>query len=314
MLEIGTGFHPDLTGRENMLLNGIILGMSRREVREKYDAIVAFAEVERFIDTPVKHYSTGMYMRLAFAVAAHFEPEILLIDEVLAVGDVAFQRKCLGRMRDVARAGRTVLFVSHNMTAVAALCGRVLLLEHGRLIFAGAVAAGVRRYLAEDVRARMSWEGDAGDDEIRLRRTWVRVADGVANALETHAPIHVGLAVSVLKPVSGLIVGLHVWSQRGYELAFSEANDTATTVPEVVASGEYEYELTIPADTLAAGRYSLHFNVGVHNVKRIDAEAGVLDVEVANTAGLGRHYVMGQGLEDILRPAWQWRCVDKRAT
>lgn len=147
LLEVGTGFHPELTGRENIYLNGAILGMSRAEIRAKFDEIVAFAEVEKFLDTPVKRYSSGMYVRLAFAVAAHLEPEILVVDEVLAVGDVEFQKKCLGKMQDVAGHGRTVLFVSHNMGAVAALCGSALLLQKGRLIAQGTTDSIVGEYL-----------------------------------------------------------------------------------------------------------------------------------------------------------------------
>ena len=153
LLEVGTGFHPELTGRENVFLNGAILGMRRAEIARQFDAIVAFAEVERFIDTPVKHFSSGMYMRLAFAVAAHLEPEILIVDEVLAVGDAAFQRKCLGRMEDVAHGGRTVLFVSHNLDAVRRLCGRCLLLQHGRVELLGDTAEVIARYLSRDARA-----------------------------------------------------------------------------------------------------------------------------------------------------------------
>src|SRR5881398_721108 len=137
LLEVGTGFHPELTGRENILLNGAILGMSRREIVRKFDAIVDFAEVERFLDTPVKHYSSGMYVRLAFAVAAHLNPEILVVDEVLAVGDVAFQKKCLGKMSEVSEGGRTVIFVSHNLAAVEALCRRGVVLDRGRVVFSG---------------------------------------------------------------------------------------------------------------------------------------------------------------------------------
>ena len=148
LLEVGTGFHPELTGRENIFLNGSILGMTRKEIASKFDEIVAFAEVEKFIDTPVKRYSSGMYVRLAFAVAAHLEPEILIVDEVLAVGDAAFQKKCLGRMRDVASAGRTVLFVSHNMAAVSSLCSKAMVLWEGTVDFAlGDVDEGVQRYL-----------------------------------------------------------------------------------------------------------------------------------------------------------------------
>ena len=147
LLEVGTGFHPELTGRENIFLNGAILGMHRAEIKRKFDEIVAFAEVEKFLDTPVKRYSSGMYVRLAFAVAAHLEPEILIVDEVLAVGDAEFQKKCLGKMQDVASGGRTVLFVSHNMAAVQALCGRGMLLKQGRLIFNGQSGEAVKSYL-----------------------------------------------------------------------------------------------------------------------------------------------------------------------
>ena len=148
LLEVGTGFHPELSGRENIFLNGAILGMTRAEIVRKFDEIVAFAEVERFLDTPVKRYSSGMYVRLAFAVAAHLEPEILVVDEVLAVGDAEFQKKCLGKMHEVSRGGRTVLFVSHNMAAIQALCSRVIVLQGGRTIADGAPGESISAYLA----------------------------------------------------------------------------------------------------------------------------------------------------------------------
>src|SRR5262249_2440687 len=146
LLEVGTGFHPELTGRENIFLNGAILGMSRAEISRKFDEIVAFAEIDQFLDTPVKRYSSGMYVRLAFAVAAHLEPEVLVVDEVLAVGDAAFQKKCLGKMSGVARQGRTVLFVSHNMGAVSNLCERGILLEAGRIVFSGSARDTIQQY------------------------------------------------------------------------------------------------------------------------------------------------------------------------
>lgn len=149
LLEVGTGFHPELTGRENIYLNGAILGMQRLDIKRKFDEIVAFAEVERFLDTPVKHYSSGMYVRLAFAVAAHLEPEILIVDEVLAVGDAQFQKKCLGKMEQVGRGGRTVLFVSHNMTSIKALCGRTILLRNGNIFYNGNTAVAIESYLAD---------------------------------------------------------------------------------------------------------------------------------------------------------------------
>jgi lipopolysaccharide transport system ATP-binding protein len=151
LLEVGTGFHPELTGRENTFLSGAILGMSKREIKKKFDEIVAFAELEKFIDTPVKHYSSGMYVRLAFAVAAHLEPEILLVDEVLAVGDINFQKKCLGKMGDVARAGRTVILVSHNMAAITSLCSRSVVMESGQITFDGSAMEATARYYSDSL-------------------------------------------------------------------------------------------------------------------------------------------------------------------
>ncbi|MCA1614282.1 MAG: ABC transporter ATP-binding protein, partial [Acidobacteria bacterium] len=175
LLEVGTGFHPELSGRDNIYFSGAILGMRREEIARKFDEIVSFAEVEKFIDTPVKHYSSGMYMRLAFAVAAHLEPEILLVDEVLAVGDASFQQKCLGKMGEVARAGRTVLFVSHNMTAVNQLCPRTIMLSDGRVARAGPTAEVVPEYLKAGSGGgggEWVWEDAArapGNDRVRLR-------------------------------------------------------------------------------------------------------------------------------------------------
>jgi lipopolysaccharide transport system ATP-binding protein len=181
LLEVGTGFHPELTGRENIYLNGAILGMTRAEIKSKFDAIVAFAELEKFIDTPVKRYSSGMYVRLAFAVAAHLEPEILLVDEVLAVGDAEFQTKCLGKMGEVAKEGRTILFVSHNMQAVQSLCGTALQFEAGKIVALADSRTVVSHYLTGvgDKSSEISWQEDSapGNDEIKL--TAVRVfADG----------------------------------------------------------------------------------------------------------------------------------------
>jgi lipopolysaccharide transport system ATP-binding protein len=186
LLEVGTGFHPELTGRENIYLNGAILGMHRAEIDRKLDEIVAFAEIEKFADTPVKHYSSGMYVRLAFAVAAHLEPEILLVDEVLAVGDAGFQRKCIGKLDEVAREGRTVLFVSHNMQAVSRLCSRGLLLDDGKIGFDGLPTAAISKYL-DDGRAvqsiRKCSEPGEGDDRIRIVE--IRLVDELGQTVDT---------------------------------------------------------------------------------------------------------------------------------
>ncbi|MBI1347533.1 ATP-binding cassette domain-containing protein [bacterium] len=178
LLEVGTGFHPELTGRENIFLNGAVLGMTRREIAAKLDEIVAFAEIESFIDTPVKRYSSGMYVRLAFAVAAHLEPEIMLVDEVLAVGDYAFQRKCLGKMQDVATAGRTILFVSHNLTAVTSLCSRAILIERGQIVQDDDPKAVVARFLTDGINTNWErhWASDdaPGTERVRLRHIALR--------------------------------------------------------------------------------------------------------------------------------------------
>jgi lipopolysaccharide transport system ATP-binding protein len=182
LLEVGTGFHPEMTGRENIFLNGSILGMKKGEIEQKFDEIVKFAEIDKFIDTPVKRYSSGMYVRLAFAVAAHLDPEILVIDEVLAVGDVAFQKKCLGKMETVAKEGRTVLFVSHNMAAVSSLCSRGILLENGSLIDNNSINSVVQKYLevgSATARISLSLRKDRqGTGEIRFTEVWVSLPNG----------------------------------------------------------------------------------------------------------------------------------------
>ena len=186
LLEVGTGFHPELTGRENIYLNGAILGMRRAEIDRKFDEIVAFAETEQFLDTPVKHYSSGMRVRLAFAVAAHLEPEILFVDEVLAVGDAAFQKKCIGKMDDVAKSGRTILFVSHNMSAILNLCPRVILLEHGRIVADGPAAETTKRYLESlksgGGRNLLSIPDRRGCGRVRFSSVWFE--DAQARAVE----------------------------------------------------------------------------------------------------------------------------------
>lgn len=185
LLEVGTGFHPELTGRENIFLNGAILGMSREEIKRKFDEIVAFAEIEKFLDTPVKRYSSGMYVRLAFAVAAHLEPEILVVDEVLAVGDAEFQNKCLGKMDEVAKGGRTVLFVSHNMAAISRLCSKAILLRSGKVEISGSTEDAIARYLEQSagaggVAVLGSLAADALDDKPRFVRCTLNAADGVS--------------------------------------------------------------------------------------------------------------------------------------
>src|SRR5207249_8502142 len=170
LLEVGTGFHPELTGRENVFLNGAILGMTKEEIRGKLDEIIAFAEIEKFMDTPVKRYSSGMYVRLAFAVAAHLEPEILIVDEVLAVGDAAFQKKCLGKMGDVAKEGRTVLIVSHNMQVISTLTSRAILFSQGRCVYEGRTAEAITEYLCEESDRELTYKNLPSSVDPRITR------------------------------------------------------------------------------------------------------------------------------------------------
>jgi len=218
LLEVGTGFHPELTGRENVLLSGAIMGMKRADVLRKFDQIVAFAGVERFVDTPVKHFSSGMYLRMAFAVAAHLEPEILLVDEVLAVGDAEFQKKCLGRMGEVAGEGRTVIFVSHNLSAVERLCDMALVLRHGRLEFEGPASEAITHYLASTANGERSLPLAAsrpGFGRVRFRRVAVGDACPVVRSGD---PLSIELEYEVFEPVPDAKVQLTWYNLMGEKL------------------------------------------------------------------------------------------------
>ncbi len=257
LLEVGTGFHPELTGRENIFLNGAILGMSKAEIRKKFDEIVAFAEVERFLDTPVKRYSSGMYVRLAFAVAAHLEPEILVVDEVLAVGDAEFQKKCLGKMKDVATGGRTVLFVSHNMQAVASLCSTGILLIHGKLSKKGKTDEVVGKYLVQQTRntvsRRWSWPGDApGDHRVRLLSVSILQDNQETNLIDINKPAEVLMEFAVLEPCRNVVTGFSFYDNQGVCL-FAHCDWR----PNILKSGRYIKKLKIPSQTFAEGSISI---------------------------------------------------------
>ncbi|HVU32051.1 MAG TPA: ABC transporter ATP-binding protein [Opitutaceae bacterium] len=223
LLEVGTGFHPELSGRDNIFLNGATLGMKRAEIRRKFDEIVAFAGVEKFLDTPVKRYSSGMYVRLAFAVAAHLEPDILLVDEVLAVGDHAFQQKCLGKMEAVARHdGRTVLFVSHNMSAVSRLCHRAMLFEGGRLLAQGAAPSVVDQYLAKATAVRGRWHrpsGQKGHAKVSLVGGRLLSPSGApADVLPHDAPVTIELECEERDVTAAWVLRISLYDQQGHEL------------------------------------------------------------------------------------------------
>ena len=285
LLEVGTGFHPELSGRENVFLNGAILGMSRAEIRRKFDEIVAFAEVEKFLDTPVKHYSSGMYVRLAFAVAAHLEPEILIVDEVLAVGDAHFQKKCLGKMQEVStRDGRTVLFVSHNTEAICALCSQCLLLREGRLVTSGETMAVVSQYLGADqpIAAGVTFGPTNAAAHFRFAR--VRDAAGRTEGfIDMASPITVTAEFAVRSHLAGLEVALAVLNFKGERLFYSSNADAVPWI-SVEAAGTYRVSATIPAHLLLPGRY--HVNLALHrpNAMLFDLREQALSFEVIKTA------------------------------
>jgi lipopolysaccharide transport system ATP-binding protein len=265
LLEVGTGFHPDLTGRENVFLNGAILGMSRGEIRRKFDAIVEFAEIARFIDTPVKHYSSGMYLRLAFSVAAHLDGEILLVDEVLAVGDAAFQRKCLDKVRDLTQQARTVLFVSHNMTAVSSLCTRALVIQDGRLTFDGPVDAGVRQYLSQhldegDVRWDLDGLARARPDLGRAARlTSVTALPAAPEGFAFREPMRFRVAFSSTVPLADLTCAVNLDDSTGRRIVSFESSGFERGGAE--ADGAYELEVAASPFGLRPGRYLLSASV-----------------------------------------------------
>jgi lipopolysaccharide transport system ATP-binding protein len=266
LLEVGTGFHHELTGRENIYLNGAILGMKRAEIKRKFDEIVAFAEVEKFIDTPVKHYSSGMYLRLAFAVAAHLEPEILLVDEVLAVGDARFQKKCLNKMQDVGQAGRTVLFVSHNMPAITRLCERVILLEEGKVLEDGPSHKVVSAYLnaGHGTTAAREWPDStkAPSGEVgRLRAVYVRTEDGqITDAVDIRLPVAVEMEYEVLRPGYVLLASFGFVNEEGV-IVFRAVDLDPTWRGRPRPAGRYVSAAWIPGNFLSEG--TLFVEVGL---------------------------------------------------
>jgi len=258
LLEVGTGFHPELTGRENIYLNGTILGMTRQEVKEKFDEIVAFSGVEKFIDTPVKHYSSGMYVRLAFAVAAHLEPEILIIDEVLAVGDAEFQKKCLGKMKEVAGHGRTVIFVSHNMEAVKSLCERAVFLEHGKVVKDAAPSEVIDFYLQRQSGAILEqsfeYEDAPGNEYVRLKT--IRLTpkrEDKKPIITVKSPLNIHFEYWNEKDEVATNLSLHLYAATG-ECVFNVV--TQLPVP-VLRRGVQTASCIIPADLLNTGVFTI---------------------------------------------------------
>ena len=291
LLEVGTGFHPELTGRENIFLNGAIIGMRREEIAKKFDEIVDFAEIEKFLDTPVKRYSSGMYVRLAFAVAAHLEPEILVIDEVLAVGDVEFQKKCLGKMDEVSKTGRTILFVSHQMGTIAQLCQNAIMLEKGELVLEGKASAVIADYINQGKEKFTSYRADAA---ARLREMFVESvfilngADGEQNSFRHDEAIYIKVGGVIAKMTRSAELRMVVRDGRNVTVFTTdiELNSLGENVKE------FEADFTVPAETLRPNTYSLTFALFVPHQQIIEL---IQEVAFFSVFDAGTKYAQSEG-------------------
>ena len=314
LLEVGTGFHNELSGRENIFLNGAILGMRRLEIERKFDEIVAFSEIEKFIDTPVKHYSSGMYMRLAFSVAAHLEPEILIVDEVLAVGDVSFQKKCLSKMREVGQTGRTVLFVSHDMQSIARLCSRAIWMKDGQIGADGAAGDVISDYLHEQSQkgAEKVWETPEtapGNEIVRLRRARVCDESGkTAPSVDIRRSVEIELTYDVLRGGKVLVPNVHFYNEQGVCIFVShDWNSRYRTEPR--AAGTYVSRMRVPGNFLAEGTIfvtaavSTYLPFEVHLQERETIAFSVID----SLEGDSMRGDYAGVLPGVVRPALDWK-------
>jgi lipopolysaccharide transport system ATP-binding protein len=320
LLEVGTGFHPELTGRENVFLNGSVLGMKQREIVKKFPEIVEFAGVEQFIDTPVKRYSSGMSVRLAFAVAAHLEPEVLLVDEVLAVGDAEFQRRCLGRMEDLSESGRTVIFVSHQMQSVAQLCERAIWLEKGQIVSDGPSAEIVARYLQSGYGGTGSsreWpdlDGAPGDDLVRLRSVRVIQDETQADAVDVRYPVGIEIGFTVLSQGErSIFPKIKVVDQRG-DVAFN-AIDTDARWHEPAAPNDYVSTAWIPGNLLNEGLLTVQVGVCSRGTTKFHHHASsgdALSFHVQDPAegDSARGLFVGQW-KGVVRPLLDWTTEER---
>ena len=297
LLEVGTGFHPELTGRENIYLNGAILGMRKSEIKRKFDEMVAFAEVEKFVDTPVKHYSSGMYLRLAFAVAAHLEPEILLVDEVLAVGDAAFQKKCLGKMGDVAKEGRTILFVSHNMGSIRSLCTRGIVLDEGKVLYDGDVSRGIEAYCRSIGLIQTSSDNGFNSDSSRTGFDPISV-NGEGNTVVQSQEFEVSTALQINENASGLSLFCIVEYMSGDCISVVREDRSINSLGDF-RGGKYRISVRFPTLWMSAGLYSIYFKAylwGASGEERYVSDKFPLDVEGESSL-----------MQGLLQPAVNWQ-------
>ncbi len=316
LLEVGTGFHPELTGRENIFLNGAILGMKRSEIKSKFDEIVDFAEVLKFIDTPVKRYSSGMYLRLAFAVAAHLEPEILIVDEVLAVGDAEFQRKCLGKMSEVAHAGRTVLFVSHNMSAIARLTGHTIVLNEGRIVYSAPTAEAIDYYMTSDMSqaGEQRWdEAEMASDTSPFHPRALRVLDHqgrITNQVFSAKPFMVEFEYDLDEEITGLRTGLYLSTSKGEPVFTTFDTDAREDFERYTtrSAGTHISRCKFPADLLNEGRFILGVNASAFRIRSFFTDEHALTFTVDGTGAPGSHWP--EQRRGPLRPSLEWEIAE----
>jgi lipopolysaccharide transport system ATP-binding protein len=315
LLEVGTGFHSELTGEENIYLSGTILGMSSDEISRKFDEIVAFSEMEKFIHTPVKHYSSGMYMRLAFAVAAHLEPEILMIDEVLAVGDAEFQKKCLGKMGDVANEGRTVLFVSHNMAAVQSLCKTVFQLESGHIVQSGDSRSVVSRYLAGSgtITSKMVWADKSvpGNEEVMLTSVSAYTEERNYGVYQSSKNIFIEMSFIANKSHPALCVGFDLMTLQGETILRSYQTDLPPEKWPKLKQGTNVWHCMIPSGLLNGGVYNICPRIGLHNLYWIVHLDSVVQFEVTLDHGVSPFWSVldSRNRPGIIAPILKWETI-----
>lgn len=306
LLEVGTGFHPELTGRENIFLNGAILGMRKKEIASKFDEIVDFSGVERYIDTPVKRYSSGMYVRLAFAVAAHLESEILIVDEVLAVGDAEFQKKCLGKMGEISKSiGKTVLFVSHNMDSVRNFCKNSLILKNGMLQHFGSTDECIEIYGETININKHQWMGSKGGNGCMLKSTKIYNLEN--SEFDNSQDLYIEIVFEVKEEIRDLVVGFNLFSKNDEKLACCVVDDYNPSPTIHYKPGIFLKTFKIPSWTLAEGGYRIKFDLGIHNLIKLISDDGELVFDVTNKTRNGMRYVTdGSRMHNsIIRANWE---------
>lgn len=280
LLEVGTGFHPELTGRENVFLNGSILGMKNQEIKKKFDEIVAFAEIEKFLDTPVKRFSSGMITRLGFAIAAHLDPDLLIVDEVLAVGDASFQEKCLKKLSTLGSSGRTVIFVSHDVGAVLTLCNKGIYLEKGRLVEYGPIDRCINHYMKHCKQRAMSWEGDQGDEHIRFYKATLHSKTPEREFFYQSEKATLEIEYEILIPTQDLIIGIGIWNQRSQLMAHSHSCDDVENIGRYTKAGRHRVFFSLDAGMFHEGEYLIKLESFIHNKKQINTDDIVLKYPV----------------------------------